>query len=65
MNSLSAADDDVDYVIGCQGKETFANPATAHRVVKRRNQIRRAKNQVYRCKHCGQWHLGTRAGVKV
>lgn len=47
------------FVSGCLGKARFDTPALAHRVQKRRG--RHDKNgTVYRCKHCGGWHIGRR-----
>lgn len=43
--------------IQCLGKERFAKPTLAHRVLKRC--IRQGKSgEVYHCVHCGGWHIG-------
>lgn len=53
----------------CAGKVRFASPALAHEVANRRpanHALRRRRSSqranirnVYRCPHCGGWHLGT------
>ena len=45
----------------CQGKEPFANGALAHRTAVR--MLSKFKNRkggvdVYRCPHCGKYHIG-------
>lgn len=49
------------YDADCRGKEPFADPALARRVMQR---MRRRKRpvQTYRCAHCGQWHIGSGEG---
>jgi hypothetical protein len=42
----------------CEGKQRFANPALAWRVLKRRS-LRRQARQMYRCVWCGKWHIGS------
>ncbi len=61
--------DDVEYELaGCTGKEAFDSYGEAHRVQKRRvkrgrsrkSDRERAKMQVYRCRACHSWHIGTK-----
>lgn len=54
---------------GCMGKQPFANPQDAHRAI-RAQQTRKPRQKgsatprkawrldVYRCAHCGRWHIG-------
>lgn len=43
-----------DYIASCLGKMCFQSPALAHKAARRR-----PKQETYRCKHCGYWHVGT------
>jgi hypothetical protein len=42
----------------CEGKARFSSPNLALRVLRRRSNRDRPPRQVYRCHHCGGWHLG-------
>lgn len=44
----------------CTGKEPFPNGAIAHRTAERMasKRKRRGEVQVYRCPHCGKFHIG-------
>lgn len=46
------------YAADCLGKHPFESPADAQRVAARQRRKRRAV-KVYRCAHCGCWHLGS------
>lgn len=41
----------------CEGKQRFENPALAQKVNSRRKKAGKLSG-VYRCEHCGFWHLG-------
>lgn len=43
------------YSAQCSGKEAFATPALARRIMSR---MRRPEAMVYRCSFCGLWHIG-------
>lgn len=43
----------------CKGKIAFDSAKLAHLIV-RREQDTRGKRQVYRCRYCGLYHIGTR-----
>lgn len=46
--------------VGCDGKVRFASFQRADEVSRERKRRRTRKNrQVYRCAHCGMWHLGS------
>jgi hypothetical protein len=55
-------------IAGCNGKEAFSDPQSARAVIlriKRNAKSSRLKRQrdfanreAYRCRHCGQWHIG-------
>ena len=48
----------------CVGKEAFSTPQLANRVQRRRAMKRRTykvKQEVYHCKGCGKFHIGTPA----
>lgn len=49
----------------CQGKTRFFSPALAYRVQRRRQRHNPSRDgetgQVYRCRFCGGWHIGTSA----
>lgn len=48
----------------CTGKIGFDSPALAHEVSRKRAARRQGKDRkreprsLYRCQHCGKWHLG-------
>lgn len=44
---------------GCSGKERFPDYGAATRVVMRKKGKRHGARQVYACKSCGGWHLGS------
>lgn len=51
---------------GCQGKEQYASPNEAHRVLDHRNKRHRRAppkhrmgGHVYKCPHCHHHHIGT------
>lgn len=44
-----------DMAAMCEGKQPFTSAKTAHRVAKRRKHV----CEVYRCRFCGMYHLGT------
>lgn len=46
------------YAPDCLGKHGFESPADARRVADRQQRKKRRAVQVYRCAHCGRWHLG-------
>lgn len=49
----------------CVGKVAFETASLAQRVARRRARSKaQAKGKVYRCQHCGKWHLG-RPSAKV
>lgn len=41
----------------CDGKVAFTSAKVAHKVSKRRTAYGYLSN-VYRCRYCGQWHIG-------
>lgn len=46
----------------CLGKESFSTPQLANKVQRRRAKHRgtyKVKQRVYRCKTCGNFHIGT------
>ena len=46
-------------IASCEGKERFAKPTTAHKTMRRmKAKKRRCRLNVYRCSHCGGWHIG-------
>lgn len=50
---------------GCLGKTPYVSPQRAHRTLRHRCARKRmgakANNaHVYRCEHCGLWHIGHR-----
>lgn len=48
----------------CTGKVAFLTWELAHRIIERRRKSELSKHEpqtVYRCPHCRQWHIGTRA----
>lgn len=46
----------------CLGKHPYVSASLAHEVAQRSGRGRnRTKAKVYRCKHCGAFHLGTLA----
>ena len=58
----------VDSLASCFGKVRFDDPAIARQIASRRHDHRSRINKhrkgrgpvkVYRCHHCGGWHLGT------
>lgn len=49
-----------DLTAGCIGKVTFESFALASKVNKARGGRRDLKRQVYRCRCCRKWHLGTK-----
>jgi len=51
------------YAADCLGKEAFVDPALARKVMARMRRKRRPVG-VYRCRHCGQWHIGQNDGRK-
>lgn len=61
---------EVNYASACDGKMAFRERKTAERVANNMNEPRRAQNrkntghapaQVYKCGHCGWWHI---TGIK-
>jgi hypothetical protein len=43
-----------------EGKQAFASYEEAERIAKRsRRRKYRQRQNVYRCPHCRQWHIGT------
>lgn len=44
--------------VQCGGKEAFANGALAHRAAVRVLSKKRGGLAVYRCPHCGKFHIG-------
>lgn len=45
------------YEADCRGKEPFADPSLAAKVLRRMRRKRRPVT-TYRCPHCGKWHIG-------
>ena len=61
-------DDAIREMSACNGKEAFADAATAHKAKRRiamqakkatSTHAKRRPIETYRCPHCGYWHLGT------
>ena len=51
---------DSDPVAGCSGKHRFNTPAEANAVLRdmnRRHGREKVSRNVFRCPHCGGWHL--------
>lgn len=48
--------------VGCTGKVTFTSFSKANDVLGRFQTKSRPSRSVYRCGHCGQWHIGTNKG---
>jgi len=44
-------------IVGCDGKVPFSSYRRATEVNKRHGRTKKGR-QVYRCVHCGEWHLG-------
>lgn len=42
----------------CLGKHPFPNGTEAHRVAREQQRKKRAEFGVYRCPHCGKFHIG-------
>jgi hypothetical protein len=47
---------------GCFGKQTFDSPGDAARAARRISSSLNRQKPVghYRCRHCGDWHIGGR-----
>lgn len=45
----------------CTGKARFDSAKLAHLVQRRGHKVR----QVYRCRHCGGWHLGSNSAREM
>lgn len=65
-------DEATRQITACAGKEVYASPAEARRVIVRRLARSKRGNRkhtnaalgmlnVYRCEFCHQWHIGRRA----
>ena len=48
-------------VSACDGKQAHATPLLATKVAKK---MRQKSVKPYRCKWCGKWHVGGKAGRK-
>lgn len=51
------------YDADCRGKQAFED-ATVAREVAARMRRRRRPVSVYRCAHCGRWHIGSGRGER-
>ena len=49
----------VDTKGGCEGKERFETKGMADSVVNRKKGKRHCARQVYSCRACGGWHVGS------
>ena len=53
-----------DETAQCRGKFAYANPQLAHRAASRErpgwrgSKRKKRHSNVYRCPHCGLWHIG-------
>lgn len=45
----------------CLGKEAFASHELANAVATRMRRHRGYSVQIYHCRHCGAWHIGSNA----
>lgn len=46
----------------CEGKFPYPNGAQAYRVAKRSIKTKKGGLSVYRCPHCGKYHIGGQFG---
>lgn len=46
----------------CEGKFPYPNGAQAYRVAKRTIKTKKGGLSVYRCPHCGKYHIGGQFG---
>ncbi len=58
---------DAEFRAGCKGKKAFAHHGQAEHRAKRmrQNHERDCFVEAYRCRHCGQWHVGQSRGGDV
>lgn len=55
--------DQVYRLASCDGKVAFDSPATARLVAQRRRRGRQTsmrRQDAYKCRVCGMWHIGSR-----
>ena len=52
------------YDADCRGKQAFEDPTVAREVAARMRRRRRRAASVYRCAHCGRWHIGGGRGER-
>jgi hypothetical protein len=53
--------DNIKRVSACEGKISYASRETADRICAKMRKKSKMSLEVYRCKHCGNLHIG-RAG---
>lgn len=62
MSLLSRLDDEDFINAGCNGKPGFASYVLADRIARKSRRGRCAESKTaYRCRWCGQWHIGSLA----
>jgi hypothetical protein len=49
-----------NFFSGCDGKVSFSSPNIAKKAA-----CRKASRDIYRCNHCGHWHVGNNSARRA